>query len=71
MLKGATETIAAAAVKVDVAANFPDALSRVLRPAASWMTGFMVGAKGPTGFTITFAVPCPVGGGSVDWIAVE
>ncbi len=71
MLKGATETIGVGALKVDVAATFPDALYRIPRPVCSWMTGVSVTAKGPTGFTINFAVPCPAGGGICDWIAVE
>jgi len=37
--------------------------------APSWVTAWSVGAKTASGFTLTFAAPCPAGGGTFDWLA--
>src|SRR3990167_3415132 len=37
--------------------------------APSWVTAWSVGAKTASGFTLTFAAPCPACGGTFDWLA--
>src|SRR3972149_6577744 len=39
-----------------------------IRGAPSWVTAWSVGAKTASGFTLTFAAPCPAGGGTFDWL---
>ena len=60
---GAVATIAAAATSHAVASltlSTPYAISG----APSWVTAWSVGAKTASGFTLTFAAPCPAGGGT-------
>src|SRR3972149_5079502 len=65
---GAGATIAAAATSHAVASltlSTPYAISG----APSWVTAWSVGAKTASGVTLTFAAPCPAGGGPFDWLA--
>ena len=65
---GAVATIAAAATTHSVGSlNLTTPYS--IAGAPSWVTGWSVGSKVATGFTLTFAVPCPAGGGTFDWLA--
>ena len=65
---GATVTIGAGAVSTAVTGTFPSTYF-VPQPGASWATECIITGKSATGFTITFTVPAPAGGGSVDWVA--
>ena len=68
-ISGASAAVSAGATSLAVvtAAALPSAYQVTVE--ASWLTGFSVTGKTALGFTITFTVPAPPGGGTVDWIA--
>jgi hypothetical protein len=68
VLTGNSVTIAAGAVSTTITGTFP-ATYFVSQPGASWATDCIVTGKSATGFTITFTIPAPAGGGTVDWVA--
>lgn len=65
---GAVVTIVAGATSKAIVGTFPGTYF-VPKPGATWATDCIVTGKSATGFTITFTVPCPAGGGTIDWVA--
>src|SRR6266850_746016 len=66
---GSSQAVAAGIATAAVAATLPTSYQISLSP--SWVTAWDVVAKTAAGFTVNFATPAPVGGGSIDWVALS
>lgn len=62
-----TQAVVAGAVTVTVTGTFAAAYQVLVSP--SWNTSYLVSGKVIGQFVVTFAVPAPAGGGSIDWLA--
>jgi hypothetical protein len=57
------------AVQVVITGAF-GASYQVPDPSATWLTGFRITGKLASQFTVTFDIPSPGAGGSVDWVVI-
>ncbi len=64
---GSTQSVLAGAATATVLAALPSSYQVGISP--SWVTDYDVITKTAGGFVVNFSVPCPVGGGTFDWVA--